>query len=549
MTPTWSGARRGVARWAQLGASLALAANTVVLVARAHGEAVSSEERAGSAQTAELDEARRTLEAAALDIVVVRMLDGASFDGDRTDRLTSAGDRFIAATATIRSLASSGGPAAAEAAVLLDDLAADVLDDPTDGDLGALFLIAEDSARWAGNDETVTTRQAAIQQLSFVASVPLHAMVEGIAADISVNDRSVDPSIADFVEQAIDVVRTEGGWYGAHAASPLTGSEWIDIAEAAEMLPAAAQRLDEMTAASSLVLYDAWMRELGSSDVPAPVDVIVALGEADRLTAELSVVIDELDAEEAVERSEAFAARESDRIVLLGAAAASALIATALGVVAARSIGRARRSARDRATLAMRDALTGVGNRHELDDRTRALTLSPRFGHHVVAMVDLDRFKLVNDVYGHAAGDAVLVEIATRLTEAAARIASGRPDVETSVIRLGGDEFLFTAHSAHALDIDAIVAELDGARGDSVTYNGDRIDLAFSVGICHREGPHDLAVLMSGADLAAYDDKAARARARKTAAGHIPPPVTDGSLTASGSRDGGPVLPARERRS
>lgn len=521
MTPAWSGAWRGVARWAQLGASLTLVALTVVLMARAHEESVSGEEQARSAQTAELDEARRTLEAAAQDIVIVRMLDGASFDGDRADRLTSASATFTEATATIRSLAAGDGPVAAEAAVLLDDLAPDVLDDPVGGDLDALFLIAEDTARWTGNDETVTTRQAAIQQLSFAVSLPRHVMIEGIAADISVNGRSVDPSIADFVDEVIDVVRTDGGWYGADAASPLTGSEWIDITDAADVLPTAAQRMSETTAASSLVRYDAWMRGLGSSDTRPPLDVSVALGEADRLTAELSAVIDELIATAAAEEDEALAAHQSKRSVLLGASVIAALMAVAMGVVAARSIGRARRSARDRARLATRDALTGVGNRHELDDRTRSLTMSPRFDHHVVAMVDLDRFKMVNDVYGHAAGDAVLVEIAARLTQAAARIASGRPDVETSVIRLGGDEFLLTAHGAHAFDVDAIVAELEGARGDAIAYRGDRIDLAFSIGICHREGQHDLAALMSVADLAAYDDKAARARARKIAAGHL----------------------------
>lgn len=523
MTPGRSGAWRGVARWAQLAASLALAALTVVLVARASDESVSGEEQTRATQTAELDEARRALEAAAQDIVIVRMLDGASFDGDRTDRLTSASTMFSEATATIRSLAASDGPVAAEAAVLLDDLAPDVLDDPVSGDLGAIFLIAEETARWTGNDETVTTRQAAIQQLSYLVSLPLHVMIEGIAADISVNDRPVDPSIADFIDEVTDVVRTDGGWYGADAASPLTGSEWIDITDAGDMLPAAAQRMGEITAASSLVPYDAWMRTLGNSDTAPPVDVVVALDEADRLTAELSAVIDELIATAAAEEDEALAAQQSKRRVLLGASAIAALMAVAVGVVAARNIGRARRSAHDRASLAMRDALTGVGNRHELDDRTRSLTMSPRFGHHVVAMVDLDRFKMVNDVYGHAAGDAVLVEIAARLTQAADRIASGRPDVETCVIRLGGDEFLLTAHGAHAFDIDAIVAELEAARSDSIAHDGERIDLAFSVGICHREGQHDLAALMGVADLAAYDDKAARARARKVAAGQVVP--------------------------
>jgi diguanylate cyclase len=122
-------------------------------------------------------------------------------------------------------------------------------------------------------------------------------------------------------------------------------------------------------------------------------------------------------------------------------AVALSLAAVAAGVLAARTTSRTRRSARDRAELALRDALTGAGSRHELDERTRALTRNNRFDHHLAVMVDLDRFKMVNDAYGHAAGDVVLVEIAARLKQTAERIVSGRPDAETSVIRLGGDEF------------------------------------------------------------------------------------------------------------
>jgi diguanylate cyclase (GGDEF)-like protein len=277
------------------------------------------------------------------------------------------------------------------------------------------------------------------------------------------------------------------------------------------MLPAATQSLGEVTAASTLVSYDAWMRDLGNGDTTPPLDVLVALAAADQLTADLTTVIDELVAQERVEQDEARSAQESKRTLMLGVAAIAMILAVAVGVVAARTISRSRRSARDRAELALRDALTGAGSRHELEERTQALTRNPRFDHHLVLMVDLDRFKMVNDAYGHAAGDAVLVEIATRLMQTAAGIEAGRPDAKTSVIRLGGDEFLVTAHGTSAFDIDAIATELDGVRRTSVTYRGERIELAFSFGICHRQGQHELADLMAEADLAAYDDKAARA--------------------------------------
>jgi hypothetical protein len=82
-----------------------------------------------------------------------------------------------------------------------------------------------------------------------------------------------------------------------------------------------------------------------------------------------------------------------------------------------------------------------------------------------------------------------------------------------------------TAHGTRAFDVAAIVADLDGVRKDSVTYGGDEIDLEFSIGVCQRVGQHELADLMSVADLAAYDDKAARARERTADASRGPRPT------------------------
>ncbi|MFG6467674.1 diguanylate cyclase domain-containing protein [Roseateles sp. BYS87W] len=84
---------------------------------------------------------------------------------------------------------------------------------------------------------------------------------------------------------------------------------------------------------------------------------------------------------------------------------------------------------------ASHDSLTGLVNRAEFAQRlNRALERSRRDGsHHAVLALDLDRFKQVNDLCGHAAGDAVLCEVARRL-QAGVR---GRD----TVARLGGDEF------------------------------------------------------------------------------------------------------------
>ncbi len=524
-------ARQRVASWAAVGAAFAMTALAVALAAKAWTEVASADAQAIATQTRELDAARRTLEAASQDIVVVRMLEGVSVDDDHAARLESASTRFGGATATIRALAAEDGPVGAQASELLHDLDAEVLNDPINGDLDRLFGVAEDQARWAGNDGLIRTRQAALQQLSYVSTVPLHVVIEGIAADVSVNERPVDPPIADFIDRMIGVVRTEGGWYGADATSPLNDSKWIEIDEASTVFPDATRRMNRMTASSSLIPYDAWMRVLRTGDEPPPFGLVDALDEADRLTAELTMVIDELIAAEEAAQAETLREQQSNRQVLVVAAVIAALVAVATGVIGVRSIVRSGRTARDRAELAMRDALTGLGNRHELDHRTSALTLDPHFGHHVVAMIDLDRFKMVNDVYGHGAGDAMLIEIATRLKRVAAQIVIDRPGAETSVVRLGGDEFLLTAHSVRALDVEAIATDLDRVRSENIEYNDARIRLAFSVGICHLEGQQDLANLMIAADRAAYDDKANRARER-CAAGEFAPPAQENAPRA-----------------
>jgi diguanylate cyclase (GGDEF)-like protein len=87
--------------------------------------------------------------------------------------------------------------------------------------------------------------------------------------------------------------------------------------------------------------------------------------------------------------------------------------------------------------LATHDSLTGLPNRVLLDDRlTQAVAHAERDGHSfAVAMFDLDRFKVVNDSFGHRAGDQLIKEVAHRL--------AGVARSTDTVARLGGDEFLF----------------------------------------------------------------------------------------------------------
>lgn len=101
------------------------------------------------------------------------------------------------------------------------------------------------------------------------------------------------------------------------------------------------------------------------------------------------------------------------------------------------ALARSRDAERTASELAMHDQKTGLPNRTLFDDRlAQAIAGAERHGWMLAVMfLDLDRFKLVNDTHGHAAGDSVLTVVAQRLMRHARD--------EDTVCRNGGDEFLY----------------------------------------------------------------------------------------------------------
>lgn len=129
--------------------------------------------------------------------------------------------------------------------------------------------------------------------------------------------------------------------------------------------------------------------------------------------------------------------------------------------------------------LAKHDALTGLPNRTVLADRLeRAVSLNTRHGWHcAVLFVDLDGFKAVNDTYGHAAGDAVLRTVATKLQHAVRQ--------SDTVSRLGGDEFIvLLAQMTELAGAEETARHILAALQHEPFMLGEtRVDLTCSIGI------------------------------------------------------------------
>lgn len=181
----------------------------------------------------------------------------------------------------------------------------------------------------------------------------------------------------------------------------------------------------------------------------------------------------------------------------------SALAVLLLSLLVAYQVGRYYRRVERRIDLyhdaAQRDELTELLNR-----RGALQVIEPwlrrRPDGHTLMLIDIDDFKLINDTYGHATGDAVLTSVADVI----------RQSVRDSdvVARLGGDEFLIFAPNCESQVASAIAARiLEGVRG----YNEALVcsNFSVSIGICPGGVPSaDFAALYRWADEALYRAKA-----------------------------------------
>ena len=154
--------------------------------------------------------------------------------------------------------------------------------------------------------------------------------------------------------------------------------------------------------------------------------------------------------------------------------------------------------------LAHQDTLINLPNRRgfmrELD---RLVDRAKRYGHHAAMLfVDLDGLKMINDSFGHRAGDEALIQVAALLANGVRR-----SDV---VARIGGDEFAILLENASEESAHETAARLvDLVCGCEFRHDGDELPLSVAIGVAMIDGDEDSTAVMARADEEMYRRKAA----------------------------------------
>ena len=164
--------------------------------------------------------------------------------------------------------------------------------------------------------------------------------------------------------------------------------------------------------------------------------------------------------------------------------------------------------------LALYDDLTGLANRAYFNENLKgALARSKRHGAGFATLfIDLDRFKRINDTLGHAIGDSVLRQVATRLlgcvreTDAVAHL---DPEIDSMVARLGGDEFVVLLRDVLApRDAVVVATRMITALAQPFVIEGHDLVVTASIGIAmHPTDGDSVEALVKAADAAMYAAK------------------------------------------
>ena len=176
--------------------------------------------------------------------------------------------------------------------------------------------------------------------------------------------------------------------------------------------------------------------------------------------------------------------------------------AVAWAILAGRRERRAAGAKRELARLSRHDPLTGLPNRAALPEiLERGLRAADNTTVQCAALFcDLDRFKLVNDTYGHEVGDKLMVAVASRIADVTGR--------EATAVRYGGDEFIVVHPVSGRHEAERMARRLVETLETPFEIGSDTMRISVSVGVALSDGATTADDLLRDADVAMYQAKA-----------------------------------------
>ncbi len=333
---------------------------------------------------------------------------------------------------------------------------------------GCVALLAgRELVRWYPGDPLPVGALAEVATVLLVVTLPAAYLAEHLAAQLLVADRA-----RGVAERRVDLL--------------------VDLAAASRDLNA--PTVDAVVAATLgavEALTGRQVRVVRLADVPAATQVVLE-PDRDELAASITIRGDRVGfvVETAVDVGDELLVGEA--LEVLAAQAQVTLRNAELH-------GRLRASVTELSHRAHHDALTGLANRaHLVATARRRLDAGEEIG---LLFVDLDRFKPVNDRYGHEAGDRVLEEVARRLVVAAGE--GGMP------ARLGGDEFAVLL--PHDGDPAAVAGRVLRLMAAPIDLEAAAVTVGASIGTADSASDgRDVDELLRAADARMYDVKEAR---------------------------------------
>ena len=168
-----------------------------------------------------------------------------------------------------------------------------------------------------------------------------------------------------------------------------------------------------------------------------------------------------------------------------------------------RDVTERKRFEQKLADMATHDSLTGLPNRILLKDRlTMGLALTRRSGKRLaVFMLDLDKFKIINDTMGHDVGDQLLKSVGERLSDVMRK--------SDTVARTGGDQFILVLPQISLVgDAAKLAQRVLAIFREPFIFGGHRLNITTSVGIAiYPEDGENFETLLKNADVAMYRAK------------------------------------------